>query len=70
MDYVEVKVKYSPASETASDLMAAFLADMGYMIEPAGSVRGRFFHLAKSLHHAAGRLRRYPAIQSALPLKR
>lgn len=30
MDYVEVKVKYSPASETASDLMAAFLADMGY----------------------------------------
>lgn len=30
MDYTEIKIKYSPVSETASDLMAAFLADMGY----------------------------------------
>lgn len=30
MDYVALTVKYTPLSEAASDLMAAFLADMGY----------------------------------------
>ena len=30
MDYIELKITYSPISEEASDLMAAFLADMGF----------------------------------------
>lgn len=30
MDYIELKITYSPVSEAASDLMAAFLADMGF----------------------------------------
>ncbi len=30
MDYISLEIHYTPLSEAASDLMAAFLADMGY----------------------------------------